>query len=185
MGDPKRQRKQYATPLRPWDRERIDREAELIKNFGLKSKKEVWKTETILRGFRRQARKLMAASGKQADKEARQLLNKLQNLGLVEEDSTIVDVLRLDIEDVLSRRLQSVLVEKGLAETPNQARQMIVHGHIVVGDRKIKEPSYLVSVEEEEKVDHHSGSSYKGKIEPKEESEEINTSESTKAVEEE
>ncbi|KXB07037.1 hypothetical protein AKJ52_01115 [candidate division MSBL1 archaeon SCGC-AAA382C18] len=164
MGDPKRAKKQYATPLRPWDKERIEREADLINNFGLKSKKEVWKTETILRNFRREARKLMAATGDQADKESRQLLEKLRGLSLLDEDSTIVDVLSLDIEDVLSRRLQSIVHENGLAKSVKQARQMIVHGHIVIGDKKITEPGYLVSVDEEKEIGFHNTSSYKERM---------------------
>ncbi len=168
MGDPKRQKKQYATPRRPWDRERIEDESRMIKEFGLKSKKELWKTETTLRNFRREARKLMAATGEQAEKESSQLLGKLKRLGLIGEDSTIVDILRLDIEDVLSRRLQSVVYEKGLARSPNQARQMIIHDHIVIGDKTVTEPGYLVSVEEEEEVDHHPDSSYREKIDAEE-----------------
>lgn len=164
MGDPKRQRKHYATPLRPWDSERIDEEAGILKNYGLKSKKEVWRTETLLRDFRREARKLMAASGEQADKESQQLLDRLQNLGLMDEGSSIVDVLRLDIEDVLDRRLQSIVCEKDLARTPNQARQMISHGHIEVSGRCIKEPGYLISVEEEGDVDVRSSSSFRDRI---------------------
>ncbi len=179
MGDPKRLRKQYATPLRPWDSERIEMEADLISNYGLRSKKEVWKTETILRNFRREARKLMAASGEQAEKESRQLLGRMRKLGLLDEDSTIVDVLRLDIEDVLSRRLQSVVNERGLAQTPDQARQMIVHGHIIVGDRKLNEPGYLVSVEEEKELGFHDNSSYKGRVK-----EDVGSSENTEVKEE-
>lgn len=166
MGDPKRQRKQYATPLRPWDRERIDEESKLIKDYGLKSKQEVWKTETLLRNFRREARKLMAATGEQASKESQQLLDRLQDLGLVDEGTDIVGVLSLSIEDVLDRRLQSIVYRKGLARSPVQARQMVVHGHIVVGDRRIDEPGYLVSEEEEESIDHHPNSPYREKIEP-------------------
>lgn len=160
MGDPKRQRKQYATPQRPWDKDRIDEEAILTGDYGLKSKKEVWRTETLLRDFRREARKLMAASGAQADKESRQLLDKLHTMGLVDEDSEIVDVLSLDIEDLLDRRLQSIVYNKDLANTPKQARQMIVHGHINIGDREVKEPGYLVPVEEEEEVAYQSSSPF-------------------------
>lgn len=172
MGDPKRQRKQYATPLRPWDRSRIESESDLIGRYGLASKREVWKTETILRDFRREARKLMAASGEQADKESEQLLQKLKGLGLVDDEATIVDVLRLDIEDVLSRRLQSVVKKRELARTASQARQMVVHGHIAIGDRKVTEPGYLVSVEEEMQVEYHPSSSYSGRAESMKVSEE-------------
>lgn len=166
MGDPKRQQKQYATPLSPWDKERIDKEARLIQDYGLKSKKELWKTETTLRKFRGEARKLMAAVGEQADRESQQLLERLQGLGLVDEESSIVDILRLDIEDVLSVRLQSVVYEKGLARSMNEARQMIVHGHISIGDERVTEPGYLVSEQDEEKVGFHTGSSYEERIDP-------------------
>ncbi len=168
MGDPKRQKKQYATPLTPWDKERIDREEILVNNYGLRSKKELWKTETTLRKFRREARKLMAAVGEQAEKESDQLMNRLGRLGLVDEDSSIVDILRLDIKDVLSRRLQSIVYDKGLARTMNEARQMIVHGHIIVNDERVTEPGDLVSVEEEENLEFHPNSSYKDKIDPEE-----------------
>lgn len=165
MGDPKRQRKQYSTPLRPWESDRIEREARLINDYGLKSKKEVWKTETTLRGFRGEARDLMAESGEQAEKESRQLINKLQKLGLVEEGSDVVEVLRLEIEDILGRRLQSVVYDKGMAESPSQARQMVVHGHIIVGDKCVSEPGYFVSMEEEEEINFSPNSPFKDKFE--------------------
>lgn len=166
MGGLKKQRRQYATPERPWDKDRMGWENDLIRKYGLKSKKELWKTETILRNFRRKARDLMAASGDQAEKGARQMVGKLRRLGLVDEESTLFDVLSLDIDDVLDRRLQSVVYKKGLARSPKEARQMVVHGHIVVGDKRVTVPGYLVEVEEEKEVDHHPNSSFKGRIEP-------------------
>ncbi|MBS3815549.1 MAG: 30S ribosomal protein S4 [Hadesarchaea archaeon] len=160
MGDPKRQRKQYSAPLRPWDGDRIQKETKLVNQYGLQSKKEVWKTETILRDFRRKARRLMAASGSQAEKESKQILEKLQRLGLLDKESTLVDVLRLDIEDVLARRLQTIVYNKRLARTPNQARQMIVHGHILIEDKCVTVPGYLTTIEEERKVEIESSAPY-------------------------
>ena len=43
MGDPKRLRKKYETPSHPWEEERIKRETELMKKYGLKNKREIWK----------------------------------------------------------------------------------------------------------------------------------------------
>ena len=37
-------------------------------------------------------------------------------------------------------------------KTPYQARQAVIHGHIMVGDRKVDIPSYTVTVEEEDSV---------------------------------
>lgn len=47
---------------------------------------------------------------------------------------------------MLERRLDNVLYRLKLASTRRQARQIIVHGHILVNGRKVYSPSYLVSV---------------------------------------
>lgn len=149
MGDPKKQKKSYEKPFRPWDRKRIEKEGELIKKYGLKRKKEIYKVESILRNFRRQARTLAASENKEGEEK---LLEKLEGLGLVGKNSNLEDILSLEIEDILKRRLQTVLFEKELAKTPKQARQLIVHGHVLVGDRKIKWPSFLVPKKFENKI---------------------------------
>jgi small subunit ribosomal protein S4 len=149
----KRQRKKYSRPLHPWDKTRMDAEDALLKKYGLRRKKEIWKMAAILRGWRRQARRLLALSGRQAELETRQLLERLRKFGLVGENATLDDVLSLTLEDLLERRLQTVLFRKGMARTPRQARQLIVHGHVSIGGQKVRVPSYLVSTEEEGKVE--------------------------------
>ncbi len=47
---------------------------------------------------------------------------------------------------LLERRLSNVIYRLKLATTRTQARQMIVHGHIKVNDRKVYSPSFLVKV---------------------------------------
>ena len=79
----KRQRKKYLRPAHPWEKERMDAEDKLLNKYGLRRKEEVWRTETLLRNFRRQARQLLAASGPQAELESKQLLSRLRRLGLV------------------------------------------------------------------------------------------------------
>lgn len=44
----------------------------------------------------------------------------------------------------LERRLDALVLRSGLARTIYQARQMVVHGHIQVNDRKVDKPSYRV-----------------------------------------
>jgi small subunit ribosomal protein S4 len=149
----KRQRKKYSRPLHPWDKTRMDAEDALLKKYGLRRKKEIWKMAAVLRGWRRQARRLLALSGRQAELETRQLLERLRKFGLVGENATLDDVLSLTLEDLLERRLQTVLFRKGMARTPRQARQLIVHGHVSIGGQKVRVPSYLVSTEEEGKVE--------------------------------
>ncbi|AHF79621.1 30S ribosomal protein S4 [Thermococcus paralvinellae] len=152
MGDPKRQRKKYETPSHPWIKERLDRERVLVKKYALKNKKELWKHETQLKEFRRRARRLLAARGKQAEIERQQLLQRLARLGILPENAVLDDVLSLTIEDILERRLQTLVYRKGLARTIKQARQLIVHGHIEVNGQIIRSPSYLVLKEEEDGI---------------------------------
>ena len=44
----------------------------------------------------------------------------------------------------LERRLDNVVFRLGLAQSRTQARQMVAHGHFVVGKRKLTIPSYQV-----------------------------------------
>lgn len=48
----------------------------------------------------------------------------------------------------LERRLDNVVYRLGLAMNRTQARQMVSHGHFVIGKRKITIPSYRVSAGE-------------------------------------
>ncbi len=152
MGDPKRSRKKYSRPLRPWEGDRIKEENELKRKYGLKNKKEIWKARSILkrcRGLARDQGALIRAGNEQAKKESVQLLNKLVKLGILEEDSQLDQILALNVERILSRRLQTLVYEKGLAYTPKQARQFITHGHISINGRKMNVPGFLVPMEDE------------------------------------
>ena len=158
MGDPKFSTRKYATPSHPWDGERILRENDLINKYGLKNKKELWKTEFMLGNFRQQARSLLARTRmgeKQAVLEKKLLLEKLTRLGLIGDNADITDILAIDIEAILNRRLQSVVYMKGLANTQKQARQFITHGHISIGGRKVTVPGYLVPKVKESDIDYN------------------------------
>jgi len=80
------------------------------------------------------------------------LIKALSRKGLVEENSTLDDVLNLQVSDMLSRRLQTVVQKKLHFRTPYQARQAVVHGHIMINDRVVTVPSYTIKVEEEQKI---------------------------------
>lgn len=144
MGQPKKQRKKYDKPFRPWDKARLDVEKRLLKEYGLRRKHELWRAEAVLRNFRRRARDLLGSADEKKEKE---LIAKLQKLGI--KCSTLDEVLGISINDVLSRRLQTIVHKKGMANSIWHARQMIVHGHIAISGRKIKYPSYLVPVSAE------------------------------------
>ena len=156
MGDPKFSRMHFERPSHPWEAERIKTENELLKKYGLKNKKELWRSQYRLRRFRQRARELQAlvrTGNEQAEKEREQLLKRLGRLGVLPlEGTTLDDVLSLDVEALLSRRLQTLTFLKGLAFTPRQARQYIVHGHVAVEGRRVTIPGYLVNRREENAI---------------------------------
>ncbi|MBS3131479.1 30S ribosomal protein S4 [Candidatus Woesearchaeota archaeon] len=145
----KRHRKKYATPSHPWQRERIEEEKGLVSKYGIRRKYELWKMKTILKNFTNQAKTLMKGESTNNDKEAKQLMERLSRLGLMDRNAQLSQVLGLKIENVLDRRLQTLVDKKNFARSASQARQFITHGHIIVGGKKISAPSYLVPVAEE------------------------------------
>ncbi len=143
---PKRKHKKYKKPKRPFDKTRIDKENSLIRKYGLKNKKEVWKADSAIGKIRNQAKLLLTKSAEEQEK----FIARLAKQGFPV--ASVADVLALDKEDYLKRRLQSVVVEKKIASTPGQARQFIVHKHITIEEKIVNIPSYLVPVDEEKKI---------------------------------
>ena len=146
--------KQYETPNHPYQGERIANEHSLADRYGLKNKEELWRAQSELRSYRREARDLLAQAQDDpvVQRRTREFLGRLTRVGVLDEEDQLGDVLSLEIEDVLERRLQTVVYRKGLANTAQQARQFIVHGHVIVGDRRHRVPSYVVDVDEEDLV---------------------------------
>lgn len=159
MGQPKFPRKKYDTPNHPWQGDRIKEENEVRKKFGLKNKREIWKAQSRLRSIRGQARELISrsrnADDHQAHREAKLLLTRLHRQGYVGQDASLGDVLGMDVERILNRRLQSQVYLKGMARTPKQARQFVSHGLVTVGDRRVTVPSYVVRRDEEDLLAFH------------------------------
>ena len=160
MGSPKKQRKKFSAPSHPWQKERILKEQELVREYGLKRKYEIWKMSSILKNFTSQAKNLITAKTTQSEKERSQLLKKLSSLGLISQNAKIEDVLSLTLKDVMERRLQTLLYRKHMARTIKQARQFIVHQQVAVGDKKITAPSYLVPLTEENGIQFAPGSAF-------------------------
>lgn len=159
MGDPKKQRRKYDTPRFPWRPDILNSELKLLGQYGLRNKHELWRHETALSKFRGISRSLIGKATDDADRMGHDLLVKLKNKGLLHETASIDDILDLAIHDILERRLQTIVFRKGLTKTVYQSRQLITHGHIVIGEQIVSEPGYLVSREEEKKVAYLSRSS--------------------------
>ena len=152
MGDPKTSRRVWQKPKRPLNYNLIMDELKTLGTFGLKTKRELWKTQTELSRVRFQARSLLALRQDERERTEPILIQSLSKIGLVDQNSTLDDVLNLQVTDLLSRRLQTIAQRKLYFKTPYQARQAIVHGHIMIGDSVVTIPSYVVKTEEEAKV---------------------------------
>lgn len=142
----KRKHKTYSRPKRPFDKVRIDEEAGIKREFGLKNKREIWKAEAKIKGMREKAKKLISAE----ESQQQTLFDQLSKIGLAVD--SIADVLGLEKNDYLNRRLQTVVFNKKLAPTVKAARQMITHKKVMVDGKVVNKPSYIVSVEMEDKI---------------------------------
>lgn len=153
MGDPRKPRKKWEGPYHPWRREVLAEEMKLMGEYGLRNKRELWIAKTYIRRFRHRARKLLSIPPEVRRVEEKSLISRLASLGLLKPDATLDDILDLRVEDILERRLQTVVFRKGLARSIHQARQLIVHGHVAIKGRRIRSPGYLVTLEEEQYVE--------------------------------
>ena len=152
MGDPKYPRKAWRKPKRPLNYDLKMEELKTLGTFGLRTKKELWKAHTKLSSVRHQARSLLALQQDIREEKEPILMKSLAKVGLVSSDATLDDVLNLEVNDLLTRRLQTLVHKKFGFRTPYQARQAVVHGHIMIGDRVINIPSYTVTTAEEEHI---------------------------------
>ena len=160
MGDPKNSRKIWRKPKRPLNYDLLNEELYVLGTFGLKNKRELWKAHTKLSRVRKQARSLLALTQELREKKEPTLMKSLSKVGFVRENSTLDDVLNLKVTDLLSRRLQTMVQKKGSIKSPYQARQAVVHGHVMIRDRVVTIPSYIVKVDEENEIHFVSGINY-------------------------
>jgi len=146
MGDPKKSRKKWLPPKHPWRKEVLEEEINLMGKYGLRNKREIWKAKALARKLRHRARELLALPEEDRRKQEKALLSSLYSLGLLPSNASLDDVLGLSAENILDRRLQTIVYRKGLARSVHEARQLIVHGHIAIGGRRVTIPGYIVNI---------------------------------------
>ncbi len=178
MGDIKRKRKTFSRPKKLFDRTRMDEENVLVKRYGLKNKREIWKAKTAVSKLRRRAKSLIGSDMK----EQQVFFDKLNKIGMNVTD--ISDVLALTEGDLFERRLQTFVYKKKLANTVKQARQLIVHKNVVVDGVIVNIPSFVVTKDLEDKISLKERKTEVAKEAPEEteeaeETEEENTKEAT------
>ena len=183
MGDPKNPRRAWRKPKRPLNYDLKMEELKTLGTFGLRTKRELWKAHTKLSSVRHQARSLLALQQEVREEKEPILMKSLARIGLVSSDATLDDVLNLKVNDLLDRRLQTQVFKKFGFKTPYQARQAVVHGHIMIGDRVVNLPSYTVTTGEEDKISFTPESKLPEILEKNKESQVKSTQESGDPVE--
>lgn len=172
MGHPKFARPKTQTPAHPWKAARIEEEHALKEQFGLKKvggMREIWREKSALRRHRNQAMKLIGRVDSSEGHYAREKSNLVESMhrkGLLAEGSSIDDVLQISVEHMLSRRLQSVVYYRGLAPSMRAARNMIVHGHISIGQQRMTVPGYKILRIEEDSLKYSANSPYSDENHP-------------------
>ena len=133
-----------------WDRQRIDEEHGLKEKYGLKNLREVWMAQSELRRIRRNVREVL--SGKASEEVGRNIIARLAKYSIVSNKATLDDLLIVDTNAILGRRLQSLVFERGMAKSIKQARQLITHGFIAVDGKRVTSPSYVVPAVDDQKI---------------------------------
>ncbi len=166
MGGIRKPKKKYVAPGHPWQKTRLAEELIYVGEYGLRNKRELWKHRTQLTQFRGTARDLVALSIEERVVREGQLIGRLTRLALIGKDSRLDDILNLTIRDVLERRLQTQVLRQGLAKTMHHARQLIVHGHIVLDKHRVTSPGMLLYRDQEKQLKYAPKSPYGHSLHP-------------------
>jgi small subunit ribosomal protein S4 len=118
----------------------------------LRNKKELWKHKTELSNYRRTARTLQALSVAERAQMERELIDKLVRYGVLTAEPSLDSVLDLTLENLLERRLQTIVFRKGLAASMHHARQLVTHGHISLDSSRVTTPARLITVGEGDRI---------------------------------
>jgi small subunit ribosomal protein S4 len=153
MGDPRRQKKKYVVPKRPFDSDRFEQELQVIGTYGLRNKKELWTHSTELSNFRRQARQMLALPLSERQRTEKELVDKLARIGILSEEPSLDHILDLTLENLLERRLQTIVFRKGMAASMHHARQLVTHGHIALDKARVTTPARLITIGEADRIE--------------------------------
>ncbi|NAZ34894.1 MAG: 30S ribosomal protein S4 [Pyrobaculum sp.] len=155
MGGLKKPKKNYleGKPKKIWNKQLLLEELQLVGEYGLRNKKELWLARAHLKRITRRARSLLSMTAEERAPLEMPFKERLYKMGFIEDPNVPLDrILSLDVRAVLERRLQTMVYRMGLAKSIHHARQLIVHGHVLVAGRRMTSPGFLVPRELEDKI---------------------------------
>jgi small subunit ribosomal protein S4 len=155
MGGLKKPKKKYLAgkPKKIWNKQLLLEELQLVGEYGLRNKKELWLARSHLKRITRRARSLLSMTAEERAPLEMPFKERLYKMGFIEDPNVPLDrILSLDVRAVLERRLQTMVYRLGLAKSVHHARQLIVHGHVLVAGRRMTSPGFLVPRELEDKI---------------------------------
>jgi len=155
MGGKRKPRKKYldGKPKKLWNKQLLTEELQIMGEYGLRNKRELWLARAILKRIVRRARALLSMRPEERAEHERVFKEKLYKMGYIEDvDMPLDKVLSLDVRSILERRLQTIVLRLGIARTIYEARQLIVHGHIAINGVRVTSPGYLVPRDLEDKI---------------------------------
>ncbi len=152
MGSPRKFKNKYEAPKKLWEKDRLEKDRGLRSEYGLKNSREIWIANTELKKYRKEARRLLSLTEEERKKDIEKIFNKLHRYGILEKSNSLEDILSLNVREILERRLQTRVLRKGFARTISQARQLIAHGFIAIGDKVVTVPGYLVTQDDDSKL---------------------------------
>ena len=83
-------------------------------------------------------------------------------IGLLKDSERKLDyVLGLTISQFMERRLQTLVVQRNLAQSVHHARVLILQRHIAVGKQMVNVPSFVVRTSSENHIQYSATSVYK------------------------
>merc|ERR1712241_873019 len=148
--------KTFKKPRRPFEKERLDAELKIVGEYGLRNKHELWRIQMVLSKLRKTARELLTLAEDDPKRifDANALMKRMYKYGFLDESQTKLDyVLALTAQDVLERRLQTLVFKLGLAKSIHHARVLIRQRHIRVGKQVVNVPSFIVRLDSQKHID--------------------------------
>lgn len=158
--------KTCSKPRKLFEKERLDQEIKICGEYGLRNKREVWRVQLVLARLRKRARDLLTLEENDQRRifEGNALLRRMFKFGLLntETENGLDYVLSLNLHKLLERRLQTRVLKGRLASSIHHSRVLIYGKLIAVANQLCNVASYMVTVENENKIDFQPNTAISG-----------------------